>query len=158
MRTKTGVLGVCLMAIGVLIASSASTKSAEAHSSVSKPLAISPAQPKMTINPSVALGTALPQLPAPSTVAVEIITPPPADLNLENPKQRRMQKAEISKAMLETAAKIVRKHYAKPVGTQIEVEVDGKHIIARIERHFHPEGGAVKPWGFHPGVSLFVLR
>lgn len=148
------------MAIGVLIASSASTKSAEAHSSVSKPLAISQAEPKMTISSSsVALGvTALPQLPAPSTVAVEIITPPPADLNLENPKQRRMQKAEITKGMLETAAKIVRKHYAKPVGTQIEVDVDGKHIIARIERHFHPEGGAVKPWGFHPGVSLFVLR
>ena len=77
---------------------------------------------------------------------------------MENPKQRRMQKAEITKSMLETAAKIVRKHYAKPVGTQIEIDVDGKHIIARIERHFHPEGGAVKPWGFHPGVSLFVLR
>jgi len=60
--------------------------------------------------------------------------------------------------MLTVAAKIVRKHYAKPVGTKIEVEVDGKRVIARIERHFHPEGGAVKPWGFHPGVSLFARR
>ena len=69
-----------------------------------------------------------------------------------------MQRQEITQGMLATAAKIVRKHYAKPVGTQIDVEVDGKHVIARIERHFHPEGGPVKPWGFHPGVSLFVLR
>src|SRR4051812_41558903 len=131
MRTKTGVLSVCLMAIGVLIASSASTKSAEAHSSVSKPLAISEAQPKLTTSSSAGLGvSALPQSPAPATAPVEIITPPPADLNLENPKQRRMQKAEITKGMLETAAKIVRKHYAKPVGTQIEVDVDGKHVIA----------------------------
>jgi len=89
---------------------------------------------------------------------LEIITPPPADLNLEDPKLRRMQPREISRGMLELAAKIVRKHYAKPVGTQIEVEVDGKRVIARIERHFHPEGGAVKPWGFHPGVSLFARR
>lgn len=93
----------------------------------------------------------------PVSVPVEIITPPPADLNLENPKLRRMQPREISKGMLEAAAKIVRRHYAKPVGTQIEVDVDGKHLMARIERHFHPEGGPVKPWGFHPGVSLFVL-
>jgi len=157
MRTKTGVLGVCLMAISVWIASSASTKTAEAHSSVSKPLAS--VRPKMATISRPALGEpALPQAPAPATAPEEIITPPPADLNLENPKQRRMQQAEITKGMLETAARIVRKHYAKPVGTQIEVDVDGKHIIARIERHFHPEGGAVKPWGFHPGVSLFVRR
>ncbi|HVY31789.1 MAG TPA: hypothetical protein VHB79_34875 [Polyangiaceae bacterium] len=73
-------------------------------------------------------------------------------------KLRRMRKAEISTAMLGVAAQVVRQHYAKPVGTQIEVDVDGKHLFARIERHYHPEGGPVKPWGFHPGVSLFCER
>jgi len=95
---------------------------------------------------------------APSTGPLEIITPPPSDLLLEDPKLRRMQPREITHGMLDVAAKIVRKHYAKPVGTQVEVEVDGKRVIARIERHFHPEGGPVKPWGFHPGVSLFARR
>jgi len=73
-------------------------------------------------------------------------------------KLRRLQKAEISPAMSLAAAQIVHKHYAKPVGTEIPVEVDGRQLVARIERHFHPEGGPLKPWGFHPGVSLFIAR
>lgn len=76
----------------------------------------------------------------------------------DSPKLRRMRKAEISPAMLEVAARVVRQNYAKPVGTQVELEVDGKHVYARIERHYHPEGGPVKPWGCHPGVSLFCER
>jgi hypothetical protein len=44
------------------------------------------------------------------------------------------------------------------VGTQIEVEIAGKQYVARIQRHFHPEGGAIKPWGHHRGVSLLVAR
>lgn len=76
----------------------------------------------------------------------------------DSPKLRRMRKAEISPAMLEVAARVVKQHHTKPVGTQIEVDVDGKHVYARIERHYHPEGGPVKPWGYHPGVSLFCER
>ncbi|MEI9952724.1 MAG: hypothetical protein WDO74_28015 [Pseudomonadota bacterium] len=152
-----GVLGVCLMALGALVASSANTKTAEAHSNPVMPLATSQVQALAPIVISApANATVTPKVPV--AAPVEIITPPPADLNLEDAKLRRMQKEEITPSMLETAAKIVRKHCAKPVGTQVEVDVDGKHVIARIERHFHPEGGPVKPWGFHPGVSLFVLR
>jgi hypothetical protein len=98
-----------------------------------------------------------------STVAVataasadaERISPPRL---LENRGLRRLKKAETSPAMLQAAARIVRRHYAKPVGTEITVEIEGKLVTARIERHFHPEGGKVKPWGFHPGVSLFIAR
>ena len=74
------------------------------------------------------------------------------------PKLRRLRREEVSPAMLDAAARVVRQHHAKPVGTQIEVDVDGKHLIARIEQHYHPEGGPVKPWGFHHGVSLFCER
>jgi hypothetical protein len=88
----------------------------------------------------------------------EIVTAPNPIPFLENPKLRRLQKKETSPAMMQAAAAIVRKYHAKPVGTQVEVDVEGTHVIARIERHFHPEGGPVKPWGFHPGVSLFVYR
>jgi hypothetical protein len=91
----------------------------------------------------------------PALPAAERISPPHL---LENRGLRRMRKAEISPAMLQVAAQIVRRHYAKPVGTEVTVEVEGKQVVARIERHFHPEGGPVKPWGFHPGVSLFIAR
>lgn len=161
MRTKTGIVGICSMVIGALIVSSANTKTAEAHSKTSKAVSVSDVQRAevATTSGDTAASISVP-LPAtvPVTTPVEIITPPPADLLLEDPTLRRMQPREISQGMLVAAANIVRKHYAKPVGTKIEVEVDGKRVIARIERHFHPEGGAVKPWGFHPGVSLFARR
>jgi len=147
------------MALAGLVASSTKTKTAEAHSSTIEPTTVVRLRTTTTNVTSAPLNVTPTEKPnALPSAPVEVITPAPADLNLENPKLRRMQQHEITKDMLETAAKIVRKHYAKPVGTQIEVEVDGKHVTARIERHFHPEGGPVKPWGYHPGVSLFVHR
>jgi len=149
------------MALGVVAASSANTKTAEAHSgkaAVAAAASVSTATTMVTavISP-IAPATKLTATPV-KAAASETITPPPANPYLENPKLRRLQKEEVSQSLLDEAARIVRKHHAKPVGTQVEVDVDGKHIVARIERHFHPEGGPVKPWGFHPGVSLFVYR
>jgi hypothetical protein len=147
------------MALGALVASSASTKTAEAHSNAVKRLTnIHTPTPTTIVSSAPASSTTVAQTVVLVAAAVEVVTPPPADPYLENPKLRRMRTNEITPSMRETAAKIVREHYAKPVGTLIEVDVDGKHVIARIERHFHAEGGPVKPWGFHPGVSLFALR
>jgi hypothetical protein len=159
MRAKTGAVGIGFMVLSTLAASSANPKNAEARSG-SNALSTSVAARSTGTAPSPT------QAPQVSTLSVhtvsaeqaEVIKPPPADLRLENPKLRRMQKDEITPALSALAASIVRKHYAKPVGTTIEVELEGKRVIARIERHFHPEGGAAKPWGFHPGVSLFVAR
>jgi hypothetical protein len=160
MRTKTGVVGIGSMVFGALVFGSTNTKTAEAHSITSPAIVVRQLEPAPANLGSDTLATiaALPLAIPPVDAPVEIITPPAADPYLEDPKLRRMQPREINRGMLDVAAKIVRKHYAKPVGTQIEVEVDGKRVIARIERHFHPEGGAVKPWGFHPGVSLFARR
>ena len=158
---KSGVVGMSLMLLSALVASSANTRTAEARSSA--PAAAGTAAPRAVPLVATALTAAAdfdadaePSVLDPATP--EVITPPPADLRLENPKLRRMQKNEITPAMLALAGSLVRKHHAKPVGTQVEVEIEGKRVFARIERHFHPEGGPVKPWGYHPGVSLFVAR
>ena len=155
------------MALSAVVTSSANTKSAEARSVAFG----TPSDAVEAAEAAEAAGAlAAPSSPrvadaerSTSTTALraqprEVITPPPADLRLENPKLRRLQKDEVTPALLTLANTIVHKHYAKPVGTQIETEIEGKRVIARIERHFHPEGGAVKPWGYHPGVSLFVAR
>jgi hypothetical protein len=71
---------------------------------------------------------------------------------------RRLKHSELSTEMMLASAEIIRRHHGARVGTEIDVEVDEKPFVARIERHFHPVGGAVKPWGHHPGVSLFVER
>lgn len=151
---------MCL-ALGALLVSSANSKTAEARSSLELKTAkveTAPSASNVLVSREPAIVDRVSPAPEPVAKAVEIITPPPADLRLEDPKLRRMRNEEITKNMLEAAARIVHKYHAKPVGTRIEVEVDGKRVVARIERHFHPEGGPVKPWGFHPGVSLFAWR
>ncbi len=145
MKTGTGVVSI-LVALGALMVSSANTKTAEARSGS----AHSVQAPAQLEAPAQALDVTSDDVASPAE--------PDAPPSLENPKLRRMLKAEISPAMLQVAAQVVRQYYAKPVGTQVEVDVDGKHVYARIERHFHPDGGPVKPWGFHPGVSLFIAR
>jgi hypothetical protein len=148
-------LGFGTMVVAALVASSANTKTAEAHSNQGTFRFEAETPAAIVTTPSAA--PALTTVTA-TSAATEAISPPPANPYLENPKLRRMQKDEISLVLMQEAARIVRKHHAKPVGTQVEVAVDGKRVVARIERHFHPEGGPVKPWGFHPGVSLFVYR
>ena len=169
MNTGTGVLSIFL-ALGALIVSAANSKTAEARPSYTNLHAFRtaatndiPVAPSTTpVAPSTApvVPNMAPVAPstapvAPSATPVERISPPHL---LENRGLRRLKKAETSPAMLQLAASIVKRHYAKPVGTEIAVEVEGKQVVARIERHFHPEGGPVKPWGFHPGVSLFIAR
>jgi hypothetical protein len=155
-------VGACLMVLSGLVASSANTRTAEARSTapdvVESKLAVDVPPTRATTSPApLAVETQAHTRVVPAS-PFEIVTPPPRDLRLENPQLRRLQKAEITPAMLKLAGSIVRKHYAKPVGTQVEVELEGRRVVARIERHFHPEGGPVKPWGYHPGVSLFVTR
>jgi len=169
MNTGTGVMSIFL-ALGALIVSAANSKTAEARPSYTNLHAFRAAStndvavatittPVATITTPVAtITTPVATITTPvaaMTVPVERISPPHL---LENRGLRRLKKAETSPAMLQLAASIVKRHYAKPVGTEITVEVEGKQVVARIERHFHPEGGPVKPWGFHPGVSLFIAR
>ena len=155
----TGLLGFGLVVMAALVASSANTRAAEARPNQQRFHAESALTgAAMTATVAAPLPTILPTKAPVVAAATEAITAPPADPYLENPKLRRMLKEEISPLLLQEAARLVRKHHAKPVGTQVEVDVEGKHVVARIERHFHPEGGPVKPWGFHPGISLFVYR
>lgn len=42
------------------------------------------------------------------------------------------------------------------LGATYPFTVDGEHYVGRVERHFHPPGGPMRPWGPHPGIS--VLR
>jgi hypothetical protein len=158
MNTRKGIWSIVL-ALGALIVSASNSKNAEARPSYSR----LPAHraPTSAVVVPVGAPAVVDALPSPAPVASVVSTPAerisPPHL-LENRGLRRLKKAETSPAMLLVAADIVKRHYAKPLGTEITVDVDGTQVVARIERHFHPEGGAVKPWGFHPGVSLFIKR
>lgn len=44
------------------------------------------------------------------------------------------------------------------LGTVTKVPTDGRDLIAFVEPHFHPTGGALKPWGWHKGVTLYERK
>lgn len=151
MNTSTGLIGIFL-ALGALAVSSAHSKTAEAHSGAQ------PAFVSVSAAASVALNTVAAKIPAAPEPMSELSFAALAP-TLEPPRTlRRMDTRELTPAMMQAAAEVVRQHYANPVGTNVDIHVAGKHFVARIERHYHPEGGPIKPWGFHPGVSLFAIR
>jgi hypothetical protein len=71
---------------------------------------------------------------------------------------RRLTGREINRALVQHAHDIIMAHHEDAFGTEIPFEVDGKRYVGRIERHYHPEGGPLRPWGFHHGCSLFAVE
>jgi N-acetylmuramoyl-L-alanine amidase len=69
---------------------------------------------------------------------------------------RRLTNTELTPALIAEARRILKAHHADPFGTQVPFQVAGMSYVARIEEHYHPPGGARRPWGYHPGVSLFL--
>jgi|GEM_PF-2993189 len=69
---------------------------------------------------------------------------------------RRVNNAELNQVLIAEARKILKAHHADPFGTEVPFSIDGISYVGRIEEHFHPPGGKLRPWGPHPGVSLFV--
>lgn len=70
---------------------------------------------------------------------------------------RRVRHEELTSELMTASAELLKQHHTDRLGSEIELGVSGRRYVARIERHFHPEGGNAKPWGYHPGVSLFVV-
>lgn len=162
MNAGTGVVSIFL-ALGALVVSAVNSKTADARPSYSNLHAYkAPASAAHAAVTATTTVVATPETSPSSPIVTTSVTAPAERVSpprlLENRGLRRLKKAETSPAMLQEAARLVRKYHAKPVGTEITVDIEGKLVTARIERHFHPEGGPVKPWGFHPGVSLFVTR
>lgn len=71
---------------------------------------------------------------------------------------RRLLKKETTRAIAKQARVIIDAHSDAPIGTEVPFQADGEEYVARIEVHYHPPGGDKKPWGEHPGVSVFVAR
>ncbi|HEU4403949.1 MAG TPA: peptidoglycan-binding domain-containing protein [Polyangiaceae bacterium] len=69
---------------------------------------------------------------------------------------RRLRDAEVTPALAAEAKHLLALHHAAPYGSEYPVEVEGGRYLARLEEHYHEPGGALKPWGYHPGISLFA--
>lgn len=71
---------------------------------------------------------------------------------------QRLPQRNVTTAVARQARRIIQAHGKDPFGTEIPFEADGKSYVARIEQHYHPPGGEKRPWGPHPGVSVFVTN
>jgi hypothetical protein len=70
---------------------------------------------------------------------------------------RRMQPDEVTTAHGLEAKRILKSTYDLPMGSEIPFEVEGKDYMAKIEWHWHEPHVHPLPWGWHRGVSLYVM-
>jgi peptidoglycan LD-endopeptidase CwlK len=74
---------------------------------------------------------------------------------------RRLEQSEVTPELTTAARWVLRKFVfdSAAFGAEIDTGIvlpSGEAVIARLERHYHPPGGSMKPWGYHRGVSLFA--
>jgi peptidoglycan L-alanyl-D-glutamate endopeptidase CwlK len=70
---------------------------------------------------------------------------------------RRLRDVDLTPDIIANATRILKEHYGDPLGTEVPFESAGSRFMARLERHYHPPGGSLKPWGPHTGVSTFTI-
>ena len=87
--------------------------------------------------------------PMDETVPAEFRTfpPPPAGYT-------RMADSDVPAVVMP----LLRPLLAGSIGTTTKLPAPGRDIVAQIEPHYHPPGGATKPWGWHKGVTLYERK
>lgn len=69
---------------------------------------------------------------------------------------RRLRDNEVTPALSVEAKRLLTLYWKEPFGSEYPFDLEGRSYIARVEQHFHPPGGPLKPWGYHAGISLLV--
>ncbi|MBN1612316.1 MAG: hypothetical protein JW940_37140 [Polyangiaceae bacterium] len=97
--------------------------------------------------------------PAPRAVEVQPVRAAQPAAEQEQPRKlRRLKPGELTVAIAKQARRIINANHMKPFGTEIPFEIEATDYVGRIEQHYHPPGGKLHPWGYHPGCSVFVVE
>jgi hypothetical protein len=70
---------------------------------------------------------------------------------------RRLRNSEVTPAISAEAVRILHTYRPMPIGFQVPFTADGREYVGRIELHYHPPGGPMRPWGPHKGVSVLAV-
>jgi peptidoglycan L-alanyl-D-glutamate endopeptidase CwlK len=66
-----------------------------------------------------------------------------------------LKDSEVTEELGKLAKTALAELYPKDIGATLQLRTsDGRTYIARLERHYHPPGGALRPWGPHKGISI----
>jgi hypothetical protein len=69
--------------------------------------------------------------------------------------RKPLRDEEITPEIERRAKEILDAHTDAPVGTEIPFEVGDHSYVGRIEEHYNEPGGPRRPWGRHPGVTVY---
>ncbi len=146
-----GWMTMSVLAVGLLGTATVAAARLDAHRSTSSETA------RAAATTSAATATArAPRDSAAETAANAAPTPAPEAPPVRT--LRRLRGNELNPGLVRQASRIIREHHREPFGTEIPFELDGRAYVGRIEQHYHPEGGPLKPWGAHAGCSLFAVE
>ena len=67
----------------------------------------------------------------------------------------RITNAQVTPAITAAAERILQADWRRDIGFEVQFAADGLPYVGRIELHYHPFNGTMKPWGYHHGVSVF---
>ena len=72
-----------------------------------------------------------------------------------SPGLLRITDSQVTPAITAAAERILEDDWRRDIGYEVPFVADGKQWVGRIELHYHPFNGTMKPWGYHHGVSVF---
>jgi hypothetical protein len=67
----------------------------------------------------------------------------------------RLGQDDVTAQISDGASAVLDDYWNYPIGTIVPYLADNSTYVGRIELHFHPWGGSMKPYGYHHGVSVF---
>lgn len=71
--------------------------------------------------------------------------------------RRRLTDRDLTGDIIRKASQILNELFPRELGAEKEFTSGGNRYVGVLERHYHPPGGAAKPWGPHKGISTFEL-
>ncbi len=161
MGMARGWMTVSVLAVGLLGTATVAAARLDAHRAASSETARATGASAVpaataTVTHHAPRQPAAPTAPTAPAAAEAEPEPPPATTPARS--LRRLRGEELNPGLVRQASRIIREHHREPFGTEIPFELDGRAFVGRIERHYHPEGGPLKPWGTHAGCSLFAVE
>lgn len=69
-----------------------------------------------------------------------------------------LPRGRIPRSLVRRAIRLLIDNFEAPYGSTFRFVHNGRNYVARIEQHFHPEGGTARPWGHHRGVTVYAVR
>lgn len=72
-----------------------------------------------------------------------------------SPGLLRISDAQVTPAITVGAERVLAADGRRDIGTEVAFQADNRTWVGRIELHYHPFNGTMRPWGYHHGVSVF---